>query len=97
MEITVNWSNPSGAPLYIVKHVPEHGLEIALVPGLFDAPVRLSLVVRASYLVGRALENEEEGANLAICMGQAAALKLFSEIRKMAREMGWPLPTEDGS
>ena len=81
-------------PIYYVTQDSTYGVTAAWIPGAVT-PVTLSLVTRDHQALGRALETHQQGANLVICMGKEGAAAIFSEIRKLARTMGWPLPKED--
>jgi len=83
-----------GKSLYVVTQDPAYRVAVAWVPG-HGSPVKLSLVTRDHRALGTALEADQSGANLEICMGKEAALEIFAEIRRLARTMDWPLPKED--
>jgi hypothetical protein len=83
-----------GKPIYYVKKSPEYSARVSLI-ARSTTPVMLSLVMQDHQAIGLALQEPQQGANLAICMQQEEALEIFVAIRKLARTMDWPLPKED--
>ncbi len=83
-----------GKPIYYVMKRPEHRATISVIDRS-QTPVMLSLVARDHQALGLALQEHQQGANLAICMDWAAAVEIFCAIRQLAQTMDWPLPKED--
>ena len=92
----MSWQIDRNKGLFVVKNDPTFEIEVSPIPGA-DHEVRLSLATRNHRALSSDLEALQQGTNLAICLDQEAALKLYSRLRKLILGLGWPLPTEDES
>ena len=84
-------SDPISWPLFSVSIMPEHSVELHLVPG-GAFPVKLSLTMKNHQSLSQLNEIYPEAAGLDIHMSQETVMALFTEIQAVARKMDWPLP-----
>lgn len=92
----MSWTADPNRGLFVVKNDPAFQIRVSHIPGA-DHEVRLSLATQYHRPISTDLEAQQQGTNLAICLDREAAMKLYSDLRRLIQDLEWPLPTEDGT
>jgi hypothetical protein len=77
--------------LYSVRLDQAPNVDVQVIPGN-PVSVKLVLSLRGPTNLRESLAKPPQGAILDVHMGKSEAMEVFEGIRRVARQMGWPLP-----